>query len=434
MKAFSEIYQTIPGILLLLAAVLLVLGQFGNVLRAVQKPRQLHQILLAALHLAAGFTLLFLLLYGIDEEDHSLFAPAPERQDFSRVLMAVPAVIYAGAECISAGLLYLQSRIIRRYRIRHLTPDAVKEALDHLPVAVCISDLQGNVFLSNLRMNELTEELTTEHLLDAHSLWLRITELGTPWKDGYLLHGDAGRVYLFTKKPMTVQETGTQRPFTCITASDMTEVYRITEDLAAKNKHLKEVQFHMRAVAAYERSLIAARESIKARTAVHNQLGSVLLCGKHYLDHPERVKADELLHLLNYSSFFQLVEAEQKKTEDAVYQAIRFAKRIGVTVKITDAIPEHPRFRDLLAQAIEQCAANTVRHAGGDCLSVTLHETDTHCTAQFRNNGNPPVQPVTETGGLLYLRQAAETDGGTMTIMSEPVFLLTVSLPKTENS
>ena len=124
MKAFSEIYQTIPGILLLLAAVLLVLGQFGNVLRAVQKPRQLHQILLAALHLAAGFTLLFLLLYGIDEEDHSLFDPAPERQDFSRVLMAVPAVIYAGAECISAGLLYLQSRIIRRYRIRHLTPDA----------------------------------------------------------------------------------------------------------------------------------------------------------------------------------------------------------------------------------------------------------------------------------------------------------------------
>ena len=430
MTAFSEVYRTIPGILMLLAAMLLVLGQFGILLRAVQKPRQPHLILLAALHLAAGFTLLFLLLYGIDEADHSVFDPAPLRQDFSRVLTAVPAAVYAGAECISAGSLCLQSRSIRRYRAQHLTPDAVKEALDHLPVAVCISDLQGNVFLSNLRMNDLTKELTARHLFDAQSLWAQITEQGTPWKDGWLLHGDDSRVYLFTKKPLTVQEAGTERPFSCITASDMTEVYRITEDLAAKNKHLKEVQYHMKAVSAYERSLIAAREGIKARTAVHNQLGSVLLCGKHYLDHPERVKVDELMQLLDYSCFFQLAEAEQEKTEHAVNEAIRFAKRIGVNVEIAETLPEQPRFRNLVAQAIEQCAANTVRHAGGDCLHVTLRETDTHCTAQFRNNGDPPVQPVTETGGLLYLRQAAEAIGGTMTVRSEPAFLLTVSVPK----
>ena len=190
MTAFSEVYRTIPGILMLLSAMLLVLGQFGILLRA---------------------TLLFLLLYGIDEADHSVFDPAPLRQDFSRVLTAVPAAVYAGAECISAGSLCLQSRSIRRYRAQHLTPDAVKEALDHLPVAVCISDLQGNVFLSNLRMNDLTKELTARHLFDAQSLWAQITEQGTPWKDGWLLHGDDSRVYLFTKKPLTVQEAGTER-------------------------------------------------------------------------------------------------------------------------------------------------------------------------------------------------------------------------------
>ena len=186
----------------------------------------------------------------------------------------------------------------------------------------------------------------------------------------------------------------------------------------------------MKAVAAYERSLIAAREGIKARTAVHNQLGSVLLCGRHYLEHPERVKADELLRLLDYSSFFQLVEAKKKKAENAVYEAMHFAKRIGVDVQLTGAVPEQLRFRNLLAQAIEQCAANTVRHADGDTLSVTLTETSAHCTAAFRNNGNPPAHPVAETGGLLYLRRAAEEAGGTMTVRSEPVFLLTISLPK----
>ncbi len=430
MTAFSEMYQTIPGILILLAAMLLVLGQFRILLHAAQKPRKLSLVLLAAVHLTLNFTLLFLLLYGIDEADHSVFDPAPLRQDFSRVLTAVPGAVYAAAECVSAGLLLLQSRSIRRYRAKHLTPDAVKEALDHLPVAVCISDAQGNVFLSNLRMNDLTKELTAHHLFDARRLWAKVTEQGTPWKDGWLLHGNDSRVCLFTKKPLTVQENGSERQFDCITASDMTEVYCITEDLAAKNKHLKEVQYHMKAVAAYERSLIAAREGIKARTAVHNQLGSVLLCGRHYLEHPERVKADELLRLLDYSSFFQLVEAKQKKAENAVYEAMHFAKRIGVDVQLTGAVPEQLRFRNLLAQAIEQCAANTVRHADGDTLSVTLTETAAHCTAAIRNNGNPPAHPVAETGGLLYLRRAAEEAGGTMTVRSEPVFLLTISLPK----
>lgn len=167
MTAFSEMYQTIPGILILLAAMLLVLGQFRILLHAAQKPRKLSLVLLAAVHLTLNFTLLFLLLYGIDEADHSVFDPAPLRQDFSRV-----------------------------------------------------------------------------------------------------------------------------------------------------------------------------------------------------------------------------------------------------------------------AQAIEQCAANTVRHADGDTLSVTLTETSAHCTAAFRNNGNPPAHPVAETGGLLYLRRAAEEAGGTMTVRSEPVFLLTISLPK----
>ena len=71
-----------------------------------------------------------------------------------------------------------------------------------------------------------------------------------------------------------------------------------------------------------------------------------------------------------------------------------------------------------------------MRHAEGDRVTVTITETDTQLTAEFRNNGKAPEQPVTETGGLLYLRKAAESAGGTVTVQSAPVFVLTVTVPK----
>ena len=216
-----------------------------------------------------------------------------------------------------------------------------------------------------------------------------------------------------------------------IIASDMTEAYRITQELTAKNQHLKDVQYRMKAVAAYERSLIAAREAMKARTAVHNQMGGVLLSGKYYMDHPDGMDETELLHLLECNNFFLLNEAEQpEKKTDLLQDVLNMAKRIGVTVEIEGRIPKQAAARDLLAQAIEQCAANTVRHAGGDRLTVTLSETAAEFRAEFRNNGKAPEQPVTATGGLLYLRKAAESAGGTVTVQSEPVFVLTLSVPK----
>ena len=186
----------------------------------------------------------------------------------------------------------------------------------------------------------------------------------------------------------------------------------------------------MKAVAASERSLIAAREVIKARTAVHNQMGSVLLSGKYYLDHPNGMNEAELIRLLEYNNYFLLQEAENQGAEaDALDKALKTAQRIRVTVEIEGKLPEQESARDIIAQAVEQCAANTVRHAGGDCVYVTLTETGSRLKAVFRNNGKAPEQPVNETGGLLYLRKIAEAAGGTVSIQSEPEFVLTVCIP-----
>ena len=431
MTPMLEVFPSVPGMIIYTAALILVLVQFAVLLYYVQDRPDKRSMFSALMSFLVSFIVLGLMLCAanaykiLDPGEVLVPGSLPDR------IFSVPWAVFAGWDIFAALTSFWLVRRRLRYVKTHLTPNAVKETLDWLPVGVCISDMHGTVLLSNLKINTLSQSLTNMHLFDSHAFWEQVTAKGTPQAHGCLMRMPDGKAWLFTKKPMKVYENGQEMHYEQIFAEDMTEVCNITDELTAKNRHLKDVQYHMKAVSAYEHSLIAAREVIKARTAVHNQMNSVLLCGKHYLDHPERVREEELLHLLEYNNFFQLVEAQQREHRaDRLDEALRNAKRIGVTVQIEGTLPEQQCVRDVLAQAVEQCAANTVRHAEGDLLTVTLRETDSQYIAEFRNNGKPPEEPVSETGGLWYLRKAAEEAGGTVKVQSKPVFLLTVFIPK----
>ena len=431
MKPMLDVFPSVPGMMIYTAALILVVMQFAVLLHSLYERNNKKSLFHAVLSFIISFLVLGLMLIAanaykiLDPGEVLVPGSLPDR------IFSVPWLVFAAWDILAALTVFFQIRQLFRYARTHLTSNAVKETLDWLPVGVCISDKQGTVLLSNLRINTLSQCMMNTHLFDSLAFWEQVGKQGTAQDHGFLLRMQDGKAWLFTKKPMTVRENGQEKQYSQIFAEDMTEVCNVTNELSAKNKHLKEVQYHMKAVAAYEKSLIAAREVIKARTAVHNQMNSVLLCGKHYLDHPERVREEELLQLFEYNNFFQLIEAQQREYRtDGLDDAMRNAKRIGVTVQIEGTLPKQRSVRDVLAQAVEQCAANTVRHAEGDLLTLTLRETDSQYIAEFRNNGKPPEGPVSETGGLWYLRKAAEEVGGTVKVQNEPFFPLTVFIPK----
>ena len=107
------------------------------------------------------------------------------------------------------------------------------------------------------------------------------------------------------------------------------------------------------------------------------------------------------------------------------------ARSVGVTVELRGPVPAKEPQRSLLAQAVDQCAANTLRHAGGDRLKVELERGEGFLLVRLTNNGAPPGGPVVETGGLATLRRAVEEAGGGMELSWHPVFELRLRLPET---
>ena len=409
------------GYVLYFAALLLTAAQLAILLQLIQKKLGMARILAALLHFLLCF---FLLAFLLDYSYNALVFAMPEvLYAFELRLLALPWLLYAGLEMASTGIVFLQVRVLRRYRETRLTPDAIRQTVDLLPTGLMVSEPDGTVLLANLSMTELCRKLTGELLSDAGRFWQYIE---SQTEDGLIRTAD-GETWQFQKSVLTLDG----KDYDQITAADMTEQYRVTQELSKKNLHLKEVQERMKAVAAKERSLVADREIMQARMTVHDRMGAVLLSGKYYLDHPENVKEDELLRLLEFSNYFLLGEVEQPENKsDPMQEAILTAKRIGVAVEIFGELPKGETAKRILAQAVDQCAANTARHAGGDLLSVAITESGEQITASFANNGRAPEGPITETGGLAVLRKTVEAADGSMTVQNEPVFLLTITIPK----
>ena len=77
---------------------------------------------------------------------------------------------------------------------------------------------------------------------------------------------------------------------------------------------------------------------------------------------------------------------------------------------------------------LSEFAANTVKHARGDSLTVEISGGEGSQVIFITNSGEPPAAPIAESGGLLSLRRRIEEQGGRMTVQSLPFFSLTIYL------
>ena len=419
MTSLQSISGSLLNYLIGIIAILLMIGQTAELFQAIRYRREKKHLTVSAINLLLCFALLivimdFAMTRFISPEDEWKF------QEFEWAMFALPWILYAGTELLSFAVMILLFRSNIKYRNTHLTPDAIRQTVDLLPAGICISDDEGTVLLSNLKMNAICRGLTGHLLSDANRFTAQIKAEGEKQNDRTFVKLRSGTVCQFEQSTLT--ESG--REYSCLTAIDVTERYRVTEELKAKNAHLQEIRRRMQAVSDLSGDMFVAQEEAAARAALHNQLGQVLLMGRHYLEHPDDTDANLVYITTTQMNAFLLGEYKEPKNEqnDLLTEVLWMARSICVTVDINGSLPEQASKRTILAHAIQECAANTVKHAHGDRLNVTLSENEIVIT----NNGNPPKGEIAESGGLLSLRRSVEEAGGTMTVQSRSEFRLTI--------
>ncbi len=435
MRSCYSSLETPAALLLLIIALFLLLGQTVIFLLSLRETRSKKQMLAASIHFMASFLIFVVMLESYDLVNYP--APKITRNSIplSDLIQSVPWLSYVVLEGISALFLVLHFREYRHYRKTTVTPDAIRQTVDLLPEGICVSTEDGTALLVNLKMNALCRALTGERHANARKLWEFLENGGEDQEGKRLIHTPQGETWLFAREHLAIEGGKYER----ISAVNVTERYRITEELREKNAHLHDIQRRMKEAADLSAEMFVKQEEATARSALHNELGQVLLMGRRFIEYPDSTDAAMVSLMTKQMNSFLLGESKTSEPDpdagDELVEAVRMAGSIGVAVEINGEIqrecrvPKERRVRGLLAQAIRECAANNVKHAEGDRLFVDIIENEAKTLVTITNNGKPPKGPITESGGLLSLRRSVESADGQMIVQSLPAFSLTLTFP-----
>ena len=361
------------------------------------------------------------------------------------VFRPLPVLVIIIYEIITAFILAAEFRELFYYRKNHLTSACIKETMDLLPAGIAFGKTDGAVSFINVVMDHLSHRMTGKRITSLPVFWKSISgekensEANSPrpaalpvreekYKTEKIaqvkIPDDSGVWQFVAVPPATPGE-----PYIQLIATDITREAQITQELEVKNIKLRDLHMRLSIYNKQADRIIIAQELLAARMTVHNEVGNVLLESRHYLKDPASFDEALLLQALKNTNTYLLREYEEDDTmRDSLTDAMEMAEAIGVDVEIAGLIPAEDPERVILAAAIKECAANTVKHAGGDRLSVNIQNIDGKTMYTLQNNGIQPSEPVHESGGLLSLRSLVEKENGTMQIEISLAFKLIITL------
>lgn len=325
----------------------------------------------------------------------------------------------AGLVSISAVMLIFQIR----WTMRHISQVSIKLSCDHLPSALCFALENGQPCLRNLKMDELSHQITGEALSNANSFW-------TALADRSVVTLESGQTWSFERTSMEIDGQAVYQ----ITGTDVTERVRLNRELDADNRRLDAMNRRLRKYSQNVQNVTREKETLRARVRIHDELGHTLLRTRQFLD-DEREDAEAIRDSWRQNIRLLLGENMDGAPDDSFSQLLNAAQAIGVTIDRHGDFPvEGTEAAHLLEAAVHESITNLVRHAGGTLLEVIGTRGTDGWLIRCKNDGLIPAGPIVEGGGLSSLRDQVEAAGGTMTVDHSPRFLLTLVLPEETES
>lgn len=376
----------------------------------------------------------FLLLQGIGDVSYCrIFGYTPVY--LAKVVGTLPYAVVGLLLLLLAAAEAAALIMLKRRRENMLTPMAPKESLDALPDGICFFAADGQPLLVNTQMNRISGELFHTELLNADTFWRSLKNGEGNAKflrtaPTVRLQTKDERVWDFRHRLLTVDRSEVQE----LAAYDVTTLYRLLQELDARNKDLSKVNERLRRYSREVEHITRENEILTAKIRVHDDVGRALLAFRSYLTQPpEERKRDELLLLWRHTAAVLKNGAASEKPRTDWELLLKAAQSVDVEIVQSGELPEDERERAVVIDAVHECLTNTVKHAKGNRLFLTLRTSDAALTVELSNNGEPPAGQIRESGGLLNLRRSVEMAGGRMTTEAVPRFLLRVELPRGGN-
>lgn len=349
----------------------------------------------------------------------------------SMILFKIPyAFLFIMGIC---GYLFagIQMFGIFKHRRNCLRENAIQESLDNLPSGIVFFDGNGMPKLMNRRMHQICMNLAGRDIQNITELE---EALSKPLKEQVFFDDDLkvygfsdGSVWKFSEKEIIT--TGGDR-FSQVLASEVSELYQSKVLLKRENQKLQEMSAAMKELSKNVVTLTREEETLSMKMRVHDNLGYSVLAAQRML--MRESEEDRDIFLSQWKQTLDLLNKDNESVEDEqLHRQVKDrAKFLGVKIIYTgEKIWESHIFR-LLDIILLEALSNCVRHAGASELYVKFGSEEHEWGVVITDNGQKPEKNIKEGGGLSGIRKRVEQCGGTLRICSDPIFSITVKIPK----
>ena len=336
-------------------------------------------------------------------------------------IMGICGFLFAGIQMFG---------IFKRCR-NYLRENAIQESLDNLPSGIVFFDGNGMPKLMNRRMHQICMNLAGRDIQNITELE---EALSKPLKEQVFFDDDLkvygfsdGSVWKFSEKEIIT--TGGDR-FSQVLASEVSELYQSKVLLKRENQKLQEMSAAMKELSKNVVTLTREEETLSMKMRVHDNLGYSVLAAQRML--MRESEEDRDIFLSQWKQTLELLNKDNESVEDEQLhrQVQDRAKFLGVKIIYTgEKIWESHIFR-LLDIILLEALSNCVRHAGASELYVKFGSAEHEWGVVITDNGQKPEKNIKEGGGLSGIRKRVEQCGGTLRICSDPIFSITVKIPK----
>lgn len=322
----------------------------------------------------------------------------------------------------------------------------IKKAIDSYPSGICFSALDGRVILVNEKMNRLVPELTGHTILNAKVAWEELTsftnnskaeKLEQSWLPKDPDNGNESThqqlFFRFTDSSvwrfeLRLLDSGTVQ----VEAAEITELYRLSEELYENSIRLQEMQTRQKALLNNIVEVNLNKEILAAKMYIHDELGHCLLAtAKAITEESLAENADALRENRNSTihDFSNISTVWTVPDSSLQSELMQVAELIGCKLSFHGEQPQSRKALQLLYAAVREALTNVVRHADATKLTVKIEPCREHYHVEISDNGNATVSKITEGSGLSTLRQRLEQEGASLKVFCDSSVSLIVDIP-----
>ena len=322
----------------------------------------------------------------------------------------------------------------------------IKKAIDSYPSGICFSALDGRIILVNEKMNQLILELTEHTILNAKGTWEKLKnftnngkaeKLSQSWlpKDSNNGNDNRHRQLFFRFSDSSVWrfelkflDSNTVQ----IEAAEITELYRLSEELYENTIRLQEMQKRQKSLLDNIVEVNLNKEILAAKMHIHDELGHCLLATtKAVTENSLDDNADALRESWNSTihDFSNISTVWTVPDSSLQSELMQVAELIGCKVIFLGKQPKSRKALQLLYAAVREALTNAVRHADATKLTVKIEPCRERYHIEISDNSNITVSKITEGNGLSALRQRLEQEGASLKVFCDSSVSLIVDIP-----